>query len=122
MTTQQIIDSINSDSRGFYMGNRMILPFKCQLIKLIVDSHIYTEFVGSKDIKISQDAQNTSIYFREIGRLSSFEDSYKSIKMIIAGLDEDLTDRRTHTKMICYILDNREIELEVPGEDIIFVE
>lgn len=122
MTTQQIIDLINSDRKGFYIGNRLILPFKCQFLKLIVDSHIYTEFIGNKDLKISQDKLNTSIYFREVGRLSSFEDSYKSIKMIIAGLDEDLTDPTKHIKMVCYIEDQRKVELQLPGDDILFIE
>ncbi len=62
MTRQEIVDIVNSDKKGFYIGTRMILPFKCNLIKLIADSHIFTEFVGNDHVKISQTNLNTSIY------------------------------------------------------------
>jgi hypothetical protein len=121
MNTKEITNVVNSESKGFYVGNRLILPFRCQLLKLIVDGHIYTEFVGNEDIKISQESKNTSLYFREIGKLSHFEDTYKSIKMIVSGEDEDLTDQKTHLKLVCYIHDNNEVDLEVPGDDILFI-
>lgn len=121
MNTKEITNVVNSDSKGFYVGNRLILPFKCQLLKLIVDGHIYTEFVGNEDIKISQDPKNTSVYFREVGKLSHFEDTYKSIKMIVAGEDEDLTDHDKHLKLVCYIHDHGAVDMEVPGDDILFI-
>ncbi len=122
MKSSQILDIVNGDAKGFYIGSRMILPFKCQFIKLIADSHVYTEFVGNKDIKVSQDPFNTSIYFRETGRLSNFEGSYKSIKFIVAGIDEDLTNRDSHVKIVCHIEDNHKVEIEVPGDDILFID
>ncbi len=122
MTKQEIVDVLNSDKKGFYIGARLILPFRCNLIKLIADSHIFTEFVGSEDVKIAQTEKNTSIYFREIGRLKDFEDSYKSIKIIISSEEADLTDKDNHIKVICHILKDREVELEVPGPDDLFIE
>ena len=121
MSKSKILEIIESDEKGFYIGTRMILPFRCNFIKLIADSHIYTEFVGNKDVKVSQSEKNTSIYFREAGKLNHFEDSYKSIKLILASEDEDLCDRKNHIKVICHILDNHEVELELPGEDDIFI-
>lgn len=122
MKSSEILAIVNSEAKGFYIGSRMILPFKCQFIKLIADSNVYTEFVGNKDIKVSQDPLNTSIYFRETGRLSNFEGSYKSIKLIVAGIGEDLTDRSSHVKMVCHIEDNHKVEIEVPGDDILFID
>jgi len=112
---------INSDKKGYYTGKRMILPFKCNIIKLIVDGHIFTEFVGSEDIKISQDFQNTSIYFREIGKLKQFEGSYSLIRIIIAPWEEDLTDKTQHIKLICKIVENHEVEIELPDQDVLFI-
>jgi hypothetical protein len=122
MTKQEIVDILNSDKQGFYIGTRLILPFRCNLIKLIADSHIFTEFVGSEHVKIAQTEQNTSIYFREMGRLKELEDSYKSIKIVIASEQADLTDMDNHIKVICHILDHHHVELEVPGPDDLFIE
>ena len=122
MKSSQILDIVNGQGKGFYIGSRLILPFKCQFIKLIADSHVYTEFVGNKDIKVSQDPLNTSIYFRETGRLSKFEDSYKSIKFIVAGTDEDLTNRDSHLKVVCHIQENHDVEIEIPSDDILFID
>ncbi len=121
MTKDEILNIINSNIKGYYIGSRLILPFKCNLIKLIADSEIYTEFVGSNDVKIAQSEKNTSIYFREIGRLSRFEDSYKSIKLIVASEQDDLTVKTNHLKIICRILDQNEVELEVPDDDMLFI-
>ncbi|MFK7899749.1 MAG: hypothetical protein AB8B61_03215, partial [Cyclobacteriaceae bacterium] len=104
-TKDELINVIQSDKKGYYTGTRMILPFKCNILKLIVDGHIFTEFVGSEDIKIAQDQKNTSIYFRQIGKLKKFEGEYSLIKVIIAPLETDLTEKENHFKLICKILD-----------------
>ncbi len=122
MSKSKIIEVINSEKNGFYIGTRMILPFRCNFIKLIADSHIYTEFVGNKDIKISQSIMNTSIYFRDAGRLNEFEDSYKSIKLILCSEEDDLSIQSNHIKVICHIHADHKVELELPGEDDLFIE
>ncbi len=122
MSTEEILAIVDSDKKGFHIGERLILPFRCNLIKLIVDNKIYTEFVGNHDVKLSQENRNTSIYFRSAGRLSSFEGSYELIKMVIASEDVDLTDRSTHIKIVCHILDDREVEISQPDDDILFIE
>ncbi len=122
MSTEQIIEIIKSDKKAFHIGNRMILPFRVNIIKLVVDSHIFTEFVGNEDVKISQDKQNTSIYFREVGRLSAFANTYKSIKIVMASEEADLSNPATHIKCIVHVLDNHQASLEVPGEDDLFIE
>lgn len=121
MSKSKIIEIVESEKKGYYTGTRMILPFRCNFIKLIADSHIYTEFVGNKDVKIAQSEKNTSIYFREAGRLNDFEGSYKSIKLIIASEEDDLTDRKNHIKVICHILDDHEVELEMPNSNDLFI-
>ena len=124
MTAAKIKEEIRNGAEGFYIGTRMILPFKCQFLKLIVDHHIVTEFVGNKNLKVSQEAKNTSIYFTESGKLNDFEGSYEYIKLIIAGLEDDLCDRSTHLKVVCSIEDNHVVKLELAedNDDILFIE
>ena len=124
MNATKIKDLIRGGAQGFYIGTRMILPFKCQFLKLIVDNHIVTEFVGNKNIKVSQEERNTSLYFTESGKLDNFEGSYEYIKLIIAGLEDDLCDRGTHLKIVCSIEENHIVKLELAedNDDILFIE
>ena len=124
MNASKIKEQIRGGATGFYIGSRMILPFKCQFLKLIVDNHIVTEFVGNKHVQISQEAANTSIYFKESGKLGDFEGSYEYIKLIIAGLEDELTNRGNHLKVICSIEENHVVKLELAedNDDVLFIE
>ena len=62
-----ITEAVKAKNSGFHIGQRLILPFRCQVIKLMVGGEIYTEFVGSKHVKISQDPKNTSLSVAAVG-------------------------------------------------------
>ena len=104
-----ILNAINAKKSGYHIGQRLILPFRCQMVKMMVEGEIITEFVGSKHIKLSQDPKNTSIYFRSSGNLDNFVDSYKVVKLIVSEWDADLTDMANHIKLICRIEENHEV-------------
>jgi len=119
---KSIKQAVEEGCNGFYIGHRLVLPFRCQLIKLIVEGEIFTEMVGSKHIKISQDPKNTSIYLRSIGKLSNFFGTYKVIKMVVCEWDVDLCDQSKHIKVICEIEDNHRVNIHVPSDDMLFIE
>ena len=118
---QEIIDIVNSEVRGYHTGNRMILPFKCNFIKIIADSQIVTEFKKNNDLTVSQEPKNTSLYFREVGRLKEFEGGYQYIKIILASLEDDLSNPDNHIKMICEIEENHKVNMKIPGDDVLFI-
>ncbi|MCH8902945.1 MAG: hypothetical protein IIA45_03405 [Bacteroidetes bacterium] len=117
-----IKEALESGKQGFHIGRRLILPFKCQLIKIIVEREIYTELIGSKDVKINQDPQNTSIYFRAIGDLDKVIGSFEVIKLIVAEEGAELTDITTHIKLVCEIAEGHEVNIHVPSDDMLFIE
>ena len=121
MSREEIEEIIKSDRKGYYTGNRMIFPFKCNFIKIIADSHIMTEFKKSNDITISQEPKNTSLYFRDIGRLKVFEGGYKYIKIVLASYEDDLSNPDNHVKLVCKILENHRVEFEIPNKDVLFI-
>lgn len=121
MTKQEIIDIINSGQKGYYTGTRMIFPFKCHFIKIIADSHIITQFKKNKNITISQEPENTSIYFTEVGSLKEFEGGYQAIKVVLSSWQDDLSNPENHVKVICHIEDNHMVDFELPSDDVIFI-
>ena len=117
-----ITDSIKNNNNGFHIGQRLILPFRCQIIKMMVEGEIYTEFVGSKHVKISQDPKNTSLYFRSSGRLDNLVDTYNVIKLILCEWDSDLTDPNNHIKVVCEMEENHVVKISEPDDDMLFIE
>ena len=117
-----IKSALKVKKKGFHIGHRLVLPFRCQVLKLIVEAEIFTELVGSKHIKLQQGPQNTSIYFRDIGKLSNFIGTYKVIKLIACEWDTDLSDMNNHIKLICEIKDNHQVDIHKPSDDRLFIE
>lgn len=114
--------ALEAKRKGFYIGHRLVLPFKCQLLKIIFDGEIYTELVGGNNLKLHQDPNNTSIYIQSAGRLSNYIDSYKVIKLVVCELEDDICDIDTHIKIVCEIKDGHSVEIHVPTDDMIFIE
>ena len=117
-----IKQALEEKREGFHIGHRLILPFRCQIIKIIIESDIFTEMVGSKSLKISQDPKNTSIYFRSHGALDKTIGKYQSIKIIAAEWDSDLSDVKNHIKIICEIDDTHIVMIHAPSKDMLFIE
>lgn len=117
-----IQNAIKSGKKGFYIGHRLILPFRCQLLKVIFDNHIYTQLVNNKDIMIDQGPKNTSIYILEEGSLKNYIHNFEYIKLVACEIDDDLSNRDTHQKIICSILEDHLVEIEYPDDDVLFIE
>ena len=39
-----INEVLNESSGGLYYGNRILLPFKAEILKIVIDSEIITDF------------------------------------------------------------------------------
>ena len=122
MSKPTIKNALENNRNAYYIGNRLILPFKCQLIKVIVESHIFTDMSGSDDLKIDQSPVNTSIIIKNTGMLRSFFDTYKTIKLVCSEYESDLSNIDNHIKLVCRIDENHEATIETPGDDILFIE
>jgi hypothetical protein len=114
--------ALEEKRQGYFIGQRLVLPFKCQILKIIFDNEIFTELVGGKHIKLNQDPQNTSIYITSHGKLSNYVNSYSFIKLIVCEMEDDICDISKHVKLICEILDNHHVNIHLPGDDMIFIE
>jgi hypothetical protein len=115
-------EAIQKKQEGFHIGQRLVLPFRCQLIKMMAGGEIFTEFIGSKHVKVSQDPKNTSVYFRTAGKLDNMVGTYKVVKMIVCEWDADITDLDNHIKIICEMEDGHAVNLHEPSEDMLFIE
>lgn len=114
-------EALNNNSKGFYTGHRLVLPFRCQILKMMVQGEVITEFVGGDNVKIHQDPVNTSVYLRTRGSLNEMSEGYQLIKFLVCEWNADVCDRDNHIKIVCKTLANNEIEISLPGEDVLFI-
>ncbi len=117
-----IKDAINAKKTGFHIGQRLVLPFRCQIIKMMVKGELFTELVGSNNVKIQQDPKNTSIYFRLSGKLDNLVGTYRVIKLIVCEWDVDICDVSKHIKLVCEMEENHVTIIHEPSDDMLFIE
>jgi len=115
-------EALDQNKHGFYIGRRVALPFKCQVLKVIAGGENLTVMQGSGSIEIGQDAQNTSIYFLLSGKLKDYVGSYNVVKLIVCELEDDICDMTNHIKLVCKMEDNHQVVIEEPSDDMLFIE
>ena len=118
----RIKEALAQNKQGFFIDHRIILPFKCNIIKIMVGGDVITEMVGGKEVKLHQENFNTSIYFRTIGKLENYVGTYKVIKLIVAEMDSDLTDMDQHIKLVCEFEEPHGVVIHEPDDDMLFIE
>lgn len=117
-----IKDALAKNKDGYYIGNRMVLPFKCQIIKIMFDKETHHQMVGNDEIQLHQDPMNTSIYFPKISDLNRWVNTHYPIKLIVAEMDADLTHQDMHVKLVGDIEEDHILKVHPPDENVIWIE
>ncbi len=118
-----IENALENNVNGLYYGNRAILPFGCNLLKIIIDDEIIMDFsVASKAICLNSNSDFTEIYFKQLKNLKDVVSKYESIKLIAVDFDKDLFNFDNHIKLALIIEDEHKLKIEKTDEDILFIE
>lgn len=118
-TVQQ---ALAENRKGYHNGQRLVLPFKCQIIKVIFDNEIFTQLVGNDILRLYQDPNNTSIYLTNKSGIKSFISKYEVVKLVVCELEDDICDRDKRYKLVCEIQDDHVVSIHEPDEDMLFIE
>ncbi len=120
---ETIEDTLKNNLTGLYYGNRILLPFKCWLLKLMIDDDIIMDFSpGSKSIYFNETESFTEIYFKQFKSLKEAVTKYESIKMIVVEKDKDVFDFNNHYKLVVHLEEEHKLTIEKTDEDILFIE
>lgn len=119
----KIEDVLKTDKKGLHYGNRLILPFPIDILKVSIKNDIITDFstsdVGAEYI-VSDDY--TEIYFHDYKSLLDTVSKYAVIKMIVVEKGVDLFDKGNHKILSIDILDNHIADIKEIHDDQIFIE
>ena len=108
---------------GLYYGNRLILPFQCMFLKVVVNRDIITDFsIRSKYVSISEEENSTSLYFHEYENLKETISEFEAIKLVIVEKGKDIFDLNNHIKLAIYLEDKHKLRIEKTDDDILFIE
>jgi len=108
---------------GMYFGNRIVLPFSANILKVVIESEIITDFSpGAKGACIIEHRDHMDIYFNEYKDIKSIISKYEIIKMIIVESSENIFDFSKHRKIALHLLEDHKIKIEELTDDILFIE
>lgn len=108
---------------GMYYGNRVLLPFKADILKAIIENDIimdFSDFSEQAEYEIKDD--RTEIYFYGYDDLNNFVTKYETIKLIVVEEGDSIFNRENHKRLILHVKENHELKIEEAGEDSIFIE
>lgn len=118
------IDEVfRNNLHGLHYDNRIILPFKVEILKAIVENDIITDFStvhSGAQYKINDEF--TEIYFYDYKNLSEVVTQFETIKLVVVEKGKDLFDFANHRKLALHLLDKHKLTIEELNEDILFIE
>ncbi len=119
-TLEQVL---NEKIKGLYYGPRVILPFVVDILKVVIDDDIITDFSPLSEIAYYEKQDNfTEIYFFEHKDILKDVSKYEVIKMIVVEEGDDMFDLDNHKKIALNPIEHHLLEISKLDDDVIFIE
>ncbi len=120
---KKIAEVIKTEFRGMHYGNRLLLPFNADILKIIIENDIITDFSCSENgAQYTRTENYTEIYFHDYQNLEDIVTKYEMIKMVVVEAGDDIFNFANHKKIILRICKDHIVKIEWSPEDIIFIE
>lgn len=120
---KKLNEVLENKINGMYYGNRILLPFKAEILKAVIEEDIITDFSDfSEQAEYNINDTFTEIYFYSYENLSDFITDFETIKLIAVEEGEDIFNKHNHKKLILHLKENHILEIEEAGKDTIFID
>jgi hypothetical protein len=114
---------LKSNINGLYYGNRVLLPFHCYVLKIVIGKDIITDFsIREKGAYINEQQEFTEIYFIDHPDLEDSITKYENIKMVIVEKGKNIFDFSMHRKIAIHPEGNHILSIKELDENTIFIE
>lgn len=108
---------------GLHYGNRVLLPFKVDILKAVIESEIITDFSSTKKgASYCITDGFTEIYFYDYKILSEVVTEHEKIKLVIVEKGKDIFDFVNHRKIALHVDDKHKLLISEINEDTLFIE
>jgi hypothetical protein len=116
-------EALDKKRNGIYYNNRVILPFKCEFLKIIFEDKIITDFSSSSsEVEIIEHNNFTDVYFKKYKDIQNEFSKYDNIKLIVCEKSDDIFDFSKHIKLLLYIENEHLVRIELPEENQIIID
>jgi len=118
-----INEVLNDKSGGLYYGNRVLLPFRAEVLKIVIDSEIITNFSkhpNGASVRVTD--SYTEIYFCDYKNLEEELTEYDVIKIVLVQQGEDVFNSKNHIPIELAIESKHKLSIQKIGDDKIFFE
>jgi len=118
-----IKEVLNGNGSGLYYGNRVLLPFKAEILKIVIDSNIITDFSKKQHGASVRVTDNyTEIYFCDYKNLEEELTEYDVIKLVLVQQEESIFKIENHIPIELAIESKHKLSIKQIGDDKIFFE
>ncbi|MBU1095386.1 MAG: hypothetical protein CVV23_11040 [Ignavibacteriae bacterium HGW-Ignavibacteriae-2] len=120
---RKLEEVISKKINPLYYGNRVLLPFMCDILKIVIEKDIITDFSSSKKgAEYYKRETYTEIYFHDYDDLEDYVTKYETIKMIIVEAGQDVFDFSNHIKIAFHVKEKHILEMELLNDNYLFIE
>ncbi len=115
----RVREAISRQIPAYAFRRRVILPFKCHVLKITVGNQTYTDFQPpyDKDIAIEQAPLNTIVTFMHLDSLREVD----RIVMVVADYDANLADPNTHIPIVLRLGEGHQVPVEYLSKDELYI-
>jgi hypothetical protein len=120
---KKIEDVFKEGTIGLHYGRRLLLPFVADVLKIVIDKNIITDFnYDQSRADYNKEDYYTEINFADYDNLKTVVSEYERIKMIVVEDGDDMFDFTKHRKIALQVCDDHKIIIEELDEDTVFIE
>ncbi len=120
---KKLDDVLQNKIHGLYYGNRVLLPFAAEVLKLIYKNDIITDFsLQNKGARYKIYEDYMEIYFCETDDLDREIEDYDVIKMVVVEKGDDLFDFKYHRRIDLRLLGKHKLAIEKIDDEMILFE
>lgn len=120
---KKLNDILTENKNGLYYGNRILLPFKVEILKIVIEHDILTNFSErSKEATYSIKDDFTEIYLHHFSDLQSISSKYEMLKFVVVKKGDNIFDFNNHIRISAVPEDNHRLKIDDLDEDILFIE
>ena len=120
---KKLSEVLENGLKGLHYGNRVLLPFSAEILKIVIGREIITDFSKKPhgaSVRVSKDY--TEIYFYDYKDLDEELADYEVIKVVLVEQGEDIFNFENHILIELDPLEKHELSIAKIGDDLIFFE
>lgn len=116
-------NAIDEAVKALYYGNRLLLPFKVDILKIVIENDIITNFNSDKhDAKYFVRDSFTEIYFNDFKDIGAHAKDNDIIKMTVVEKGNDLFDTKKHIAIGLTYFSGHQLNIDKLDDEILYFE